>query len=351
MDSIICIFERFVVCLQTEKKIAMVTRKRSMRTRNPAPESDWSQSRKEPVRARWVHADALPQRRVVEYEYFLPQDYPIHGFVKTYAQPQQQAGFDMHYALECGFVMAGRTARYAGGLENRWVCGPGDVWFSPSYEPNGYQIVEAPCTVAVFEIEPELVAGLRFPELPRADWLRPFSAPLAQRPRRPRDPERLLDIGRRLAACGNPGDPRNRLTHRLLLIEFLTLFVEADANGAAEPSARRHEDIQPAIDLALDSRRFLRNEEGAEACGMSRDAFIRTFRKVTGVSFAKFAQRHRLQGASNDLVVTDLPVKAVAANWGFTDESHLHHLFQRYYGCSPAAFRAKARGGPPRSQA
>ena len=51
-----------------------------------------------------------------------------------------------------------------------------------------------------------------------------------------------------------------------------------------------------------------------------------------------------MNGAANALASTDLPVKEIANEWGFTDQSHMHRLFLKYYSCSPNEYRKKRSG-------
>jgi len=112
--------------------------------------------------------------------------------------------------------------------------------------------------------------------------------------------------------------------------------------GESSPSSELMIKITPAINLAFSSRALVTNLAAAKACGLSRDCFIRSFRSLMGVSFRQFAVRHRLSKAAEQLLKTDLPIKAIAHEWGFTDASHLHRLFTQHYGCTPQAYRTSS---------
>ncbi len=99
------------------------------------------------------------------------------------------------------------------------------------------------------------------------------------------------------------------------------------------------ERLNQAVQLVFRSPRLVTVEEAAHVCGMSRNRFTAQFQQLFGISFAKYALRYRLSGAAGDLVRTDLPLKAIARKWGFTDESHLDHRFREVYGITPSQHR------------
>jgi AraC-like DNA-binding protein len=277
----------------------------------------------------------------IRYDYHLCAERPISGSDITYHHIDTKIWFDLHSALEFGIVLQGRVRRHWG--ENHRDLTPGDAWFCGVFEQHGYQVVAEPCEVAVMEIWPDFLGGLLFPENPQINWLEMFTLPQERRPL-VTDAQRaaLLDIGARIRA-NNPNDESPSIHMRLLLVEALLLF--ADPRTPQGPLAIRPKDayakIAPAIDLALRSRKLVNIEEASAACGLKRDQFLRAFHRVLGISFGQFALRHRLHGATADLTYTATPVKAIAKDWGFTDESHLHRLFVQHYGCTPSVHRRR----------
>ncbi|MCE9616108.1 MAG: helix-turn-helix transcriptional regulator [Lentisphaerae bacterium] len=294
---------------------------------------------------RWGHSDLLPGQPIIEYDYVLPEENPIHAGIATYAHRDNLDRFDMHDALECGFVLEGSVIRYWGSTRQKRLCGPGSVWFCPSYEPNGYRLVDTPCRVAVFEIRPQFVSSLHFAQAPHLDWLQPFTAPWQQRPRRVRDTAALMALGERLNQLLCKRSPLRRLHVQGIVTEFLTQVMESQKSGDRSPLRNRelHDRLQPAVELALRSQRRVTNREGAQACGMTVDQFMRAFHAVMGASFIRFGLRHRLQGAANELATSRRPLKAIAPDWGFADESHLSHVFVKHLNCTPSEYRERAR--------
>lgn len=69
----------------------------------------------------------------------------------------------------------------------------------------------------------------------------------------------------------------------------------------------------------------------------------RTLRRFTGCSPARLARIVRLRAAAEQLRTSELPVAAIAADQGFSDQAHLTRQFRAHFGTTPNAFRL--RGG------
>jgi len=83
--------------------------------------------------------------------------------------------------------------------------------------------------------------------------------------------------------------------------------------------------------------------EGARLAGMSREGFSRRFRKRHGIPPQLFRLSERLNEARR-LLRAGEPVAAVAAEAGFSDQSHLGRCFRRAFGVTPGHYR---RNLPP----
>ena len=82
----------------------------------------------------------------------------------------------------------------------------------------------------------------------------------------------------------------------------------------------------------------------AAAAGCSRYAAYRAFRQAYGLSPSDYQRQLRVRAARRLLSAGVAPASA-AAEAGFADQAHLTRWFRRYYGVTPAAYRAAA-GGP-----
>jgi len=283
-------------------------------------------------------------KKVERLDYGLSETTPLRVKTKTYPQPSQNA-FDMHYALELGIVMKGRMGRLYQEHEARLAAG--EVWFCGTWEPHGWSVLAAPCEVVVLSLWPPMLANLVYPEAIDYDWMAPFSAPPADRPKIGASLRKaMLELGGELARAADLASPRRELLSRMSLEKLLLELPESRRTGARDrlPS-NGYGRINAAVELAFKSRRYLTTTQAARACGMSRRGFNFLFERVMGISFAKFALRRRIDGAASRLLGSDDPIKAIASEWGFTDSSHLHSCFVDVYGCSPAEYR-KRRPSP-----
>jgi AraC family transcriptional regulator, activator of mtrCDE len=82
--------------------------------------------------------------------------------------------------------------------------------------------------------------------------------------------------------------------------------------------------------------------ELAEVAGMSRSVFAARFNDVLAQSPIEFLKTLRLARAMQLLTGTDLPVKAVAAQVGYSSRSSFTRAFVASHGAAPRAFRSAA---------
>ena len=71
---------------------------------------------------------------------------------------------------------------------------------------------------------------------------------------------------------------------------------------------------------------------------------IRKFRAEFGCPPHAYVIRKRIAHAKIQLARRDIPLKVVAANCGFSDQSHMTRLFRRLLGTTPAEYRNMAAG-------
>lgn len=268
---------------------------------------------------------------------------PLSCGVNRY--PRKPSGiYDMHYGLEMGVVLRGRMRRMYQGYE--MVVHPGDVWFCGMWEPHGCQCLCDNVHVLVFLIWPPLLADLRWPEAPEFNWMLPFVVPPKDRPHIVRkDRPWFAALGRRVRDWEDEPETRRKMDMHLCLLEILLRATRgwrppADGHDAPADAFVR---VNRAIERVFASRRLVTVEEVAKACGLSRNRFGKLFQDVTGIGFPAFALRYRLSGAANQLVCGDDAIKAVARNWGFADDSHLHKAFVEHYSLTPTEYRRGAQ--------
>lgn len=81
----------------------------------------------------------------------------------------------------------------------------------------------------------------------------------------------------------------------------------------------------------------------ADKVGMSKFAFVRKFKRLSGRTPMKELQLIRLNQARTMLLTSGLPVKAIAPEVGLGDEYQLAKLFRRHFRLSPTELRTRSR--------
>jgi AraC family transcriptional regulator len=87
----------------------------------------------------------------------------------------------------------------------------------------------------------------------------------------------------------------------------------------------------------------------AAACGLSVGYFARAFRQTSGMAPHKWLLHRRVEAAKRLLATTGLTIAAIAADCGFSDQSHLTRVFTRATGVSPGLWRRTHERRPARA--
>lgn len=83
--------------------------------------------------------------------------------------------------------------------------------------------------------------------------------------------------------------------------------------------------------------------ELAAAAGCSRGHLARMCLRHLGCTATDLINRHRLERARNRLAIDDAPIPAIAAACGLANLGHFYRLFRAATGCTPRAWRLRAR--------
>ncbi|MBV9737857.1 MAG: helix-turn-helix transcriptional regulator [Candidatus Eremiobacteraeota bacterium] len=79
--------------------------------------------------------------------------------------------------------------------------------------------------------------------------------------------------------------------------------------------------------------------------GVNPSHLCRTFRRFRGRTVGDYVLGLRMQLVCRRLVESRSPLSDIAAEAGFTDQSHLTHVFKAFIGQSPGAYRRRLREG------
>ncbi len=85
-------------------------------------------------------------------------------------------------------------------------------------------------------------------------------------------------------------------------------------------------------------------EELAQVCHIHLTHFIRSFKKKTGETPAKYIQIRKMEIAKRLIEETDLPMSEIMSRVGIIDAAQFSKKFRSFYGNSPRAYRKDIQG-------
>lgn len=127
-----------------------------------------------------------------------------------------------------------------------------------------------------------------------------------------------------------------------LLAGFVDLVVFLAREYEENPSPSAADLLRVAGAMGLMEREYSRTiplSELAETAGLSRNHFIRVFRRATGTSPIEYLNSLRAGKAAELLRGTRMTVTAIALETGFSDGNYLSRVFRRIYSMSPTTYR------------
>ncbi|MDR2773259.1 MAG: AraC family transcriptional regulator [Tannerella sp.] len=79
----------------------------------------------------------------------------------------------------------------------------------------------------------------------------------------------------------------------------------------------------------------------AELCCLTKDHFIRLFKKEMNCTPGKYINRKKIESAQLKLLINDMTIKDIAYNLGFENISYFNRLFKKLTGESPGNYKKK----------
>ena len=160
-------------------------------------------------------------------------------------------------------------------------------------------------------------------------------------------PNQVLDLMLRIRSELPPCTPRACLAVRTYLKMLLMLLVNqysayVKTAEILHQQQRVVERVRPVLQcLWTNCGGAIRVGDAARMCGMSESHFMSSFKQVTGLSFMKYLNQHRIQRAQALLAKTDRSIADISLDTGFCDQSYFGAVFRRLAGITPAAYRRR----------
>ncbi len=100
--------------------------------------------------------------------------------------------------------------------------------------------------------------------------------------------------------------------------------------------------VDSLVDQTTD--RVLHLDDLAQAAGMSRFHFARSFKAITGRSPMRYVRDRRLDAIRRDLIASDDRIATLAVRHGYASPEQLARLVRQRFGVSPRELRRRHRG-------
>ena len=135
-------------------------------------------------------------------------------------------------------------------------------------------------------------------------------------------------------------------------VEDLRRIAERDVQEAAERLAAEiaereltapvMRDACDELAVALRTSPWLRIAHWSEMRGLTREHISRAFRRVFGVSPARFRGELLAREAWSNVVATTVPLSKIAMDLGYSDQSHMSRCVKAFTGHPPARWRSRS---------
>ena len=128
----------------------------------------------------------------------------------------------------------------------------------------------------------------------------------------------------------------DKVESRGILFILLSRFLKM-----ATPKVETHDDRIRTIISHIRSNLYENQDidQLAKLACMSKDHFIRIFKKETGDTPNAYITKKKMEAAELLLITSDEPIKNVAIKLGYDDCSYFNKTFKKYSGITPQQYR------------
>lgn len=120
----------------------------------------------------------------------------------------------------------------------------------------------------------------------------------------------------------------------------IAMFLPADVNDYIEDKVM---DILQYVQEHIYEPEKIRAKTISQEFGISESYLGRYFKKHAGETLQQYITNYKLKLIEHRLKHSDLRIREIAFNMGFSDESHLNKFFRKNKGVSPLAYRKEVR--------
>jgi AraC family transcriptional regulator len=152
---------------------------------------------------------------------------------------------------------------------------------------------------------------------------------------------RLARIGRRLGEELAIDDALTGTAVECLVWELAASFDSSLASRKCSHMPRWVSDLREL--LAAQFREPLGLEEVANTIGVHPSHLAKTMRAKFGCTLGEYQRHERVRYVARKLRESETPLALLAADSGFSDQSHMTRSFRAVHGVTPAVFRRKWR--------
>jgi AraC-like DNA-binding protein len=151
--------------------------------------------------------------------------------------------------------------------------------------------------------------------------------------------DRLVEVYRELLDLAAVHDTASHIAMVGKVLELLALVArgrrgDRRSQNGSDPVDSAIRVMRACVRDRLDLTQLIRET------GLPEASFRRSFRRRTGSSPYRYFMTLKVNAVKTELARTEQPLKAIAAQLGFTDQYHLSRVFKDYTGVSPSRWRA-----------
>ena len=128
------------------------------------------------------------------------------------------------------------------------------------------------------------------------------------------------------------------------LVKSILILVARNVQMLPPEEKQQHADLKTLsllqyIQSNICSPDRLRAEVISKEFAISRNYLGSYFKKQVGMNLQQYILNYKLKLIEERLLHSGLRISEIASEFGFSDKSHLNHIFKKYKGVTPSDFR------------